>query len=150
MRTISKRLFAALAATLIGVGVSGAQTNDQNELYFGPDAGPPAAGEVVGGVSREGVAVVLGGLDKLTGETATLESRIGEAASYGRLTIQPRVCYTQQDSGADDASAFLQIYDSKEEAGEASFSGWMFSESPSLSAMDHARYDIWLVSCKIS
>ena len=27
------------------------------------------------------------------------------------------------------------------------FSGWMFASSPALSALDHPRYDVWVVSC---
>ena len=27
------------------------------------------------------------------------------------------------------------------------FSGWMLSTSPALSAMDHSRYDVWVLRC---
>jgi len=30
------------------------------------------------------------------------------------------------------------------------FTGWMFADSPGLHAVDHAVYDVWLASCKIS
>jgi hypothetical protein len=28
------------------------------------------------------------------------------------------------------------------------FSGWMFAQSPALSALEHPVYDIWVVDCK--
>ena len=27
------------------------------------------------------------------------------------------------------------------------FSGWMLASSPALSALDHPRYDVWVLSC---
>jgi hypothetical protein len=27
------------------------------------------------------------------------------------------------------------------------FSGWMIADSPALSALDHARYDVWILRC---
>ena len=30
------------------------------------------------------------------------------------------------------------------------FSGWMFSSSPSISALDHAVYDVWVIDCMSS
>jgi hypothetical protein len=28
------------------------------------------------------------------------------------------------------------------------FSGWMIASSPALNAMDHPRYDVWLLRCQ--
>ena len=30
------------------------------------------------------------------------------------------------------------------------FKGWMFASSPALSALDHPRYDVWVLSCSSS
>jgi hypothetical protein len=30
------------------------------------------------------------------------------------------------------------------------FTGWMFADSPALSAVDHPVYDVWLIECKNS
>jgi len=43
--------------------------------------------------------------------------------------------------------AFLRIWDTKTPDAPAAFSGWMFAESPALSALDHPRYDLWVISC---
>ena len=40
-----------------------------------------------------------------------------------------------------------EIRDIREE--EARFYGWMFASSPALSALDHPRYDIWVLKCRI-
>jgi len=32
----------------------------------------------------------------------------------------------------------------------AEFSGWMFADSPALSALDHPRYDLWVINCTTS
>ncbi|MBR1545006.1 MAG: DUF2155 domain-containing protein, partial [Alphaproteobacteria bacterium] len=54
-------------------------------------------------------------------------------------------------------SAFIKVNETntsyKEELnsvkqGKVVFSGWMFSSSPSLVAMEHPNYDIWLLECK--
>ena len=50
-----------------------------------------------------------------------------------------------QEGEAQDAYAFMQITDSREE--EPRFSGWMIASSPALIAMDHPRYDIWVSDC---
>jgi hypothetical protein len=50
-----------------------------------------------------------------------------------------------RDDPAGDADAFLQIRDIRETV--MRFSGWMFASSPALSALDHPRYDVWVVSC---
>ena len=42
----------------------------------------------------------------------------------------------------------LQIFDYvDDQKPKIVFSGWMLSSSPSLSALEHPVYDIWLVNC---
>ncbi|GGY41928.1 DUF2155 domain-containing protein [Parvularcula lutaonensis] len=33
--------------------------------------------------------------------------------------------------------------------GEPVFKGWMFASSPSLNAMEHPTYDVWVIACKM-
>ena len=48
---------------------------------------------------------------------------------------------------------FLQIFETKLDgkggSGEVAkaFSGWMLSSNPTISALDHPVYDIWVVGC---
>ena len=113
-------------------------------------SGPPKSGGVETAPSIPGDTVVMRGLDKLTGEVETFEAKVGEEAHYGRLLIDAKICYQHAAARAPDSTAFLQIFDTKPDPDALSFSGWMFASSPALSAMDHARYDVWVLSCKTS
>ena len=43
---------------------------------------------------------------------------------------------------------FLEIQDiDHNQSREKVFAGWMFASSPALSPLEHAVYDIWVVSC---
>ncbi len=88
---------------------------------------------------------VLRWLDKLTGETADIELTRGQEAVSGRLTIRLDACRYPADNPASDAQAHLTISD----AGVTTpvFDGWMVASSPALSALDHPRYDVWVLRC---
>lgn len=90
-------------------------------------------------------AGILRWLDKLTGETADIELVLGQEAVSGRLTIRLDACRYPADNPASDAQAHLTIMDT----GVATpvFEGWMVASSPALSALDHPRYDVWVLRC---
>ena len=90
-------------------------------------------------------AGVLRWLDKLTGETEDVELGRGQSATWGRLSIQMDECRYPKGNPASDAIAHLTIRDSEVET--PVFSGWMVASSPALSALDHPRYDVWVLSC---
>lgn len=84
-------------------------------------------------------------LDKITGEVADLPLSRGQSVKRGRLTVQLDECRFPRDNPAADAQAHLTVMD--DQATDPVFSGWMLASSPALSAMDHPRYDIWVLSC---
>jgi hypothetical protein len=84
-------------------------------------------------------------LDKLTGDTGDIELLRGQTAIAGRLAIQLDSCRYPTGNPASDATAHLTIMDS--EIPEPAFSGWMLASSPALSALDHPRYDVWVLRC---
>lgn len=90
-------------------------------------------------------AGVLRWLDKLTGETADIELVLGQEAQSGRLTIRLDACRYPADNPASDAEAHLTITDRGVE--KPVFDGWMVASSPALSALDHPRYDVWVLRC---
>lgn len=99
--------------------------------------------------SVAGNVAMLRGLDKISGRVSDIEIRVGESAVYERLTIIVEQCRKTPDDEADDAFVYLRVSDSK--GGDAEvFAGWMFASSPALSAMDHQRYDVWVLSCTTS
>jgi hypothetical protein len=87
----------------------------------------------------------LRGLDTLNGTTRDIEMRVGETIRYGHLEVTAEACRVPEADPEGDAYAFLRIRDIREDS--LRFSGWMFASSPALSALDHPRYDVWVVSC---
>jgi hypothetical protein len=89
--------------------------------------------------------VHLRGLDTLNGTTEDIDIRSGETVRYGYLDIVADTCRVPNGNVSGDAYAFLRIRDIREDSQR--FSGWMFASSPALSALDHPRYDVWVLSC---
>jgi len=90
-------------------------------------------------------AGILRWLDKLTGETADIELALGQEAASGRLTIRLDACRYPADNPTSDAEAHLTILDGS--LPDPVFTGWMVASSPALSALDHPRYDVWVLRC---
>lgn len=88
---------------------------------------------------------MLRGLDKVSGRTTDFELRAGTAAQYGRLTIRLNECRFPAGNPSGDAYAGLRILE--KDVTEPVFDGWMVASSPALSAMDHSRYDVWVIRC---
>ncbi|MFT3973704.1 MAG: DUF2155 domain-containing protein [Amaricoccus sp.] len=115
----------------------------------GPSAAALSAGEVTNDEAQVDADVIhLRGLDNLNGISRDLEVRVGETLTFGQLEIHAEACRVPRDDPQGDAEAFLSIRDVREPTPR--FSGWMFASSPALSALDHPRYDVWVVSCSIS
>ncbi|SFE30696.1 hypothetical protein SAMN04488523_106144 [Sulfitobacter brevis] len=93
-------------------------------------------------------AGVLRALDKTSGNTADVELREGQTARLGLLSITMNECRYPEGNPSGDAYAELTIT----EEGETRpvFSGWMIASSPALSAMEHQRYDVWVIRCVTS
>jgi hypothetical protein len=90
--------------------------------------------------------VVLRGLDTLNNTVRDLPLRAGETVTFGHLEITVDTCRVPRDTPEDDAYAYLRIRDIRE--AEPRFRGWMLASSPALSALDHPRYDVWVLSCR--
>jgi len=90
-------------------------------------------------------AVLLQALDKTTGRTSFLMTKVGEPYVYGDLTVFVRKCLKSSPEEKPENAVFLDITDNE---GKEVFHGWMFSSDPALSVMDHAVYDIWALECK--
>ena len=114
-------------------GAAAAQTRN--------DAFAPAPGSE--GASGRGA--VLRGLDKVNGHTADVEIMTGQTAEIFGLDVALGDCRYPADNPSSDAYAFLYITDAND--GERLFHGWMVASSPALNALDHPRYDIWVLGC---
>ena len=92
----------------------------------------------------QGTGVVLRGLDKVDGDIVDMSLSTGESAEIGRLTVRLRECRYPQGT-ATDAYAFLTISDTPGD--NVVFDGWMIASSPALNALEHPRYDVWVLRC---
>lgn len=93
-----------------------------------------------------GAGAILRGLDKVSGKTTDIEMGNGTTAEYGRLIISLGECRYPAGNPSGDAWAFVTIRDKG--ATDSAFSGWMVASSPALNALDHSRYDVWVMRCK--
>jgi hypothetical protein len=91
---------------------------------------------------------VLQGLDKITARATTLQVPVGETASFGTLRITAHACLETPPTEPPESAAFLEIEVSDPgRAPSAAFTGWMFASSPSISALEHPVYDVWVIDC---
>ncbi|MEO1491904.1 MAG: DUF2155 domain-containing protein [Pseudomonadota bacterium] len=90
-------------------------------------------------------------LDKMTGQTETFEIAIGESRRIARLQVELDACRAPGDNATSGTMAFVKVWDTKQgDDPEPEFTGWMFADSPALSALDHPRYDLWVINCTTS
>ncbi|TAL03952.1 MAG: DUF2155 domain-containing protein [Rhodospirillaceae bacterium] len=95
--------------------------------------------------------VVLGELDKVSGQVNTIKGRVGQAVTFGNLQIIARTCVSHPPEERPENSAFLEITQPQPKGPpKLLFSGWMFSSTPAISAMDNAVYDVWVLRCENS
>ena len=95
-----------------------------------------------------GTGANLRALHRLTGEVQDINIAIGQPETFGRISIYLADCRYPEDNPSGDAYAYLMVHAQGVE--DPVFSGWMVSSSPALNAMDHARYDVWPLSCSTS
>ena len=106
-------------------------------------AGPAAAmdmSDALGGKLRL--------LDKLTGQITDLTLSNGQSQSVGKLTVMLDSCRYPADNQTAEAEAHVTIVDAS--SPKPVFDGWMIASSPALSALDHPRYDVWVMRCDVA
>ena len=91
---------------------------------------------------------VLQALDKVVARTSELEAPLDRAVRFGTLQIVVRACHAAPPEEPPENAAFLEI-DEVDHLGRATrlYTGWMFSSTPGLSALEHPVYDIWVLAC---
>ena len=99
-------------------------------------------------ISDVAQTALLRGLDRINGTAQDIVITVGETVTYERLEVTLLACRYPRGDINSDAFAQLIIQDIREEAPR--FIGWMFASSPALSALDHPRYDVWVLSCQSS
>ncbi len=89
---------------------------------------------------------ILRGLDRMNGQLVDLALSNGASGRLGPLNVMLEECRYPTGNPSGDAYASLKIT----EDGDALFAGWMLASSPALNAMDHRRYDVWVLRCTTS
>ena len=85
--------------------------------------------------------------DKMTGQVQDHDLARGQSVAAGRLAITLDECRYPSDLPTGEAYAHVTVTDS--DATEPLFKGWMIASSPALSALDHPRYDVWVLRCDV-
>ena len=98
--------------------------------------------------TAQAAAAELRLLDKVAGKSTDVTLRLGDTFKLGELRIIMGECRYPVANPAGDAYAFLTILSQDRTKGY--FGGWMIASSPALNALDHVRYDVWLLRCTIS
>jgi len=95
--------------------------------------------------ARSAGGAVLRGLDKSAGTSREIRLANGQTAMIGHLQVRLSECRYPEDNPTGEAYAWIEVQDTR--ANTRLFAGWMIASSPALSALDHARYDLWVLSC---
>jgi hypothetical protein len=124
------------------------QSDGQGTMITSPIDGSSALIEDVPANDVRALAadgVRLKGLDKVSGEVTDLELTRGETKPVGRIEVTLGECRYPEDNIAGEGYAWLTIRDPSRDL--VIFEGWMVASSPALNALDHPRYDIWVIRC---
>jgi len=160
------RRIAALGLTLAALTAASAPAQITSESLEAPDGMAPAPEpefkrpfRPIGPTKPDAIPDIdtqdrpgarLRRLDKMTGAQETFDLATGGSAEIGRLRLTLRRCLAPEEATPRGTKAFLDIVDLRHPQAEPAFHGWMFADSPALSALDHPRYDVWVISCTTS
>jgi Uncharacterized protein conserved in bacteria len=90
--------------------------------------------------------VTLGTLDKVTARTSQITVQVGETVTLGTLQIKVLRAWSADAEEMPEAKVFLEINEYKSGQGlRQIFRGWMFASTPSVSALEHPVYDLWVI-----
>ena len=84
-------------------------------------------------------------LNKITANVDNLDIKLKENFEYGELRIYPIDCYLSSPEEKPETAIYLNVYHNNKD--EKIFSGWMLKSLPSISAIEHPIYDIWVNDC---
>lgn len=95
-----------------------------------------------------GTGAVLRAMDKLSGDVVDFDLLPAQTKQLGRIQVTLDECRYPVDNPTGEAFAYLRIRNAGVE--QVAFEGWMIASSPALNALDHARYDVWVLRCTTS
>jgi hypothetical protein len=92
---------------------------------------------------------LMQGLDKISARVSQFEAPVGTSVRFGTLSVVVRDCQRSPPEEKPENAAFIEVYETRPgEERQRLFSGWMFSSSPALSALEPPVYDVNLLECR--
>lgn len=85
-------------------------------------------------------------LDKVKAQPEAATLRVGQAMSFGSLTITLRRCVSHPADQPQDSAALVDITDNH--AASFGYHAWMLANEPGLSQLEHPIYDVHLTACR--
>jgi len=89
--------------------------------------------------------VIISILNKITANVLQVKLLLKENYFHDELRIYPIYCKINDPNERPEVSAYLNIYDKKNN--DKLFAGWMLKTLPSVSSLEHPLYDIWINDC---
>jgi hypothetical protein len=95
--------------------------------------------------TTDGSGAILRTLDRITGQVQDFEVQNGQLFERGNMRVAVRECRYPVRAIDRDAFAYLTVTGTGSDT--VVFEGWMMASSPALSALEHPRYDVWVLKC---
>ncbi len=162
MKLLARLILLITLSTLVFANISFAQESDEPEADDADQTiTPPPADEKTTNTTPAATpyveekpedsyknSVTLQGLNKITTKVSTIDVKKNEIVKFGNLEISLLACWKAPSDEDPENKALLRIWEQVpgEERKEI-FHGWMFSSSPSISALEHAVYDVTVIEC---
>jgi hypothetical protein len=151
-------LLAMVSACGGGEPAPEAQDTGVPDAIAGMQAGPAQAarGQQIGTPNKDRV-VTLGVLNKRNNLTQDLVMKPGESRRLGNLVVKVATCEKSLPwERPQEEGAFVQVFveerrtTAEKLAWRKVFSGWLFKNAPSLNAVEHPVYDVWVKACAMN
>jgi hypothetical protein len=92
---------------------------------------------------------IIRAINKITAQSSLEKIAVGDSAKYGNLTISIKSCWAADPEISPENKILLQV-EEKSYSNTSNihiFYGWLFSNTPSISSIEHPVYDIIAVKC---
>lgn len=100
-------------------------------------------------INRFADIVIIRALNKITGKTFEIKTKVGEIVEFEKLKIVPLKCWKSYPEEEPENKLLLKILERDIQNNEKLiFYGWIFSSSSSISGLEHSMYDIILNNCE--
>lgn len=146
-----RRVPAVIAAALMLAGC-GRDDPAQQEQAEQPGDERVLTGTEPGVTPMAERVAVIGLLNKRNGIVRNLRMRPGQAVRAKDAIVRLRACETTAPWESEKLTgAFIQLdVQGSDDQWRRVFSGWLYSEAPSLNVVEHPVYDVWPKSCAMS